>query len=150
MFGIDDAIAIGMKIIDKVLPDPAAKATAQQKLLELQQSGELKLEEFSIQRESIAAGDRNSARVMQGEALKQDDVFAKRFIYFFTIFWSLTSAAYIGFITFGNIPMENIRFADTILGFILGTAVSGMFSFFYGSSANSKSKDATIQSMALK
>lgn len=150
MFGWDDLLNTGFKIIEKVIPDPQARADAEQKLLELKQNGELKLEEFDIKREEIAANDKNSARVMQGEALKQDDLFAKRFIYFFTIFWSIASAAYIGFITFGTIPQENIRFADTILGFILGTAVAGMFSFFYGSTSSSKTKDATIQNMLQK
>jgi uncharacterized membrane protein (DUF106 family) len=41
MFGIDDIINVGMKILDKVIPDPTAKAEAQAKLLELQQQGRL-------------------------------------------------------------------------------------------------------------
>ena len=41
MFGIDDIIGVGMKILDKVIPDPVAKAEAQAKLLELQQQGRL-------------------------------------------------------------------------------------------------------------
>ena len=41
MFGIDDIIGVGMKLLDKVIPDPAAKAEAQAKLLELQQQGRL-------------------------------------------------------------------------------------------------------------
>jgi uncharacterized membrane protein (DUF106 family) len=41
MFGVDDIINVGMKILDKVIPDPAAKAEAQAKLLELQQQGRL-------------------------------------------------------------------------------------------------------------
>ena len=41
MFGIDDIIGVGMKILDKVIPDPQAKAEAQAKLLELQQQGQL-------------------------------------------------------------------------------------------------------------
>jgi len=41
MFGIDDIIGVGMKILDKVIPDPAAKAEAQAKLVELQQQGKL-------------------------------------------------------------------------------------------------------------
>lgn len=41
MFGIDDIIGVGMKILDKVIPDPQAKAEAQAKLLELQQQGRL-------------------------------------------------------------------------------------------------------------
>jgi uncharacterized membrane protein (DUF106 family) len=41
MFGIDDIIGVGMKILDKVIPDPAAKAEAQAKLIEMQQQGRL-------------------------------------------------------------------------------------------------------------
>ena len=41
VFGIDDIIGVGMKILDKVIPDPVAKAEAQAKLLELQQQGRL-------------------------------------------------------------------------------------------------------------
>jgi hypothetical protein len=41
MFGIDDIINVGMKILDKVIPDPVAKAEAQAKLLEMQQQGRL-------------------------------------------------------------------------------------------------------------
>ena len=41
MFGIDDIVSVGMKILDKVIPDPAAKAEAQAKLVELQQQGRL-------------------------------------------------------------------------------------------------------------
>jgi uncharacterized membrane protein (DUF106 family) len=41
MFGVDDIISVGMKILDKVIPDPAQKAEAQAKLLEIQQQGRL-------------------------------------------------------------------------------------------------------------
>jgi len=41
MFGVDDIINVGMKILDKVIPDPAAKAEAQAKLLEIQQQGRM-------------------------------------------------------------------------------------------------------------
>ena len=41
MFGVDDIVSIGMKVMDKVIPDPAAKAEAQAKLVELQQQGRL-------------------------------------------------------------------------------------------------------------
>lgn len=150
MLGIETIVNVGMKLIDRVIPNPEARAEAHRKLLELQQSGELKLEEFDIKREEIAVNDRISARTMQSSALGQDDLFAKRFIYYFSIFWSIASATYIGFITFGTIPIENTRFADTILGFLLGTAIAGMFSFFYGSSSSSKNKDAIIQNMTNK
>ena len=41
MFGIDDIINTGLKIIDKVIPDPAAKAQAQLELQKLAQDGKL-------------------------------------------------------------------------------------------------------------
>jgi hypothetical protein len=44
--GILDA---GLKILDKVLPDPAAKAAAQLELLKLQQAGEFKALEADLQ-----------------------------------------------------------------------------------------------------
>lgn len=41
MFGIDDILAVGMKLVDKFVPDPQAKQEAQLKLMEMQQNGEL-------------------------------------------------------------------------------------------------------------
>ena len=41
MFGIDDIIGAGLKIIDKVIPDPAAKAAAQLELQKSAQDGKL-------------------------------------------------------------------------------------------------------------
>lgn len=41
MFGIDDLINTGLKIIDKVVPDPQAKAQAQLELQKLAQDGKL-------------------------------------------------------------------------------------------------------------
>lgn len=89
----------------------------------------------------MAYGDTANARNLQVEALRQDDLFSKRFIYYFAIFWSIFAAGYIGFITFGTIPPDNQRFADTILGFLLGTVVATILQFFFGSSMGSKEKD---------
>jgi len=41
MFGIDDIINVGMKLVDKLIPDPAAKAQAQLELAKLAQDGKL-------------------------------------------------------------------------------------------------------------
>jgi uncharacterized membrane protein (DUF106 family) len=41
MFGIDDILSVGLKLVDKFFPDPQAKQEAQIKLLEMQQNGEL-------------------------------------------------------------------------------------------------------------
>jgi len=41
MFGLDSILNVGMKLIDKLIPDPQAKQEAQLKILELQSNGEL-------------------------------------------------------------------------------------------------------------
>ena len=77
------------------------------------------------------------------KAMESDDPLVRRFVYYFITFWSVLAACYIGFITFGDIPEKNIRFADTILGFVLGTMVASMFQFLLGSSIGSRKKDET-------
>lgn len=90
--------------------------------------------------------DVDSARKMQIAALQQDDLFSKRFIYYFAIAWSLFAMLYFVFVTFGNV--SNLRMADTILGFLLGTAIAGIFQFFYGSTQRSREKDDTIKALS--
>ena len=75
-----------------------------------------------------------NARNMQVENLKQDDKFSKRFVYYFAMFWSVFAVIYLAGITFIEIPKENTRFADTIVGFLLGTVVATLIGFFYGNS----------------
>jgi hypothetical protein len=41
MFGIDDIVSVGMKILDKVIPDPAQKAQAALDLQKLANDGQL-------------------------------------------------------------------------------------------------------------
>jgi len=83
----------------------------------------------------------DGARNMQLAAMENDDPLVRRFVYFFIGFWSVLSSIYIGCITFIDIPNENARFADTILGFVLGTMVASMFQFLLGSSLGSRNKD---------
>jgi hypothetical protein len=97
-----------------------------------------KHEEFMAE---IDLKNMQGARDMQLKAMDSDDPLVRRFVYYFVTFWSILSAAYIGFITFGEIPESNIRFADTILGFVLGTMVASMFQFLLGSSLGSRKKD---------
>ena len=51
MFPLEALFDIGNKLIDKLIPDPAAKAAAQQKLIELQQQGQL----AELQADSVEA-----------------------------------------------------------------------------------------------
>jgi hypothetical protein len=89
---------------------------------------QINLDEFKIEEANTA-----DARAMQVAAVQQSDVFSKRFTMYLTVFWSLAAVVYIGFITFSVIPDKNVRFADTILGFMLGTVVATLLNFWYGS-----------------
>lgn len=97
----------------------------------------MKHEEFLITETNDNTAD---ARAMQQAALKQDDVFSKRFVYYLASAWSLSAMIYIGCITFLPIPPANMRFSDTILGFLLGTVVATILNFFFGSSSGSVKK----------
>lgn len=101
----------------------------------------MKHEEFMVEQANKNTAD---ARAMQTAALKQDDKFSKRFVMYLAIFWSITAVSYIFFITFGSIPEANVRFADTILGFLLGTVVATIINFFLGSSAGSREKTEAL------
>jgi hypothetical protein len=136
--GKDKAVEV---IKEKTGIDLTQKKTLSQEDIQKLKEFQEKEKEFLLKQIELANQDRADARSMQREALKQDSWFAKNFIYLFAIAWSVFAFAYIGFITFGNIPQQNIRFADTILGFLLGTALAGILQFFYGSSLGSKIKD---------
>lgn len=97
-----------------------------------------KHEEFRIEQAHKNTAD---ARAMHVAALGQEDLLAKRFVIYLTAFWSGVAALYIAFITFGNIPEANVRFADTVLGFLLGTVVATVLNFWLGSSDSSRKKD---------
>ena len=105
-----------------------------------------RIEQRSHELQIAYLADIDSARKMQIAALEQDDVFSKRFIYYFASAWSAFSMAYFVFVTFGSV--SNLRMADTILGFLLGTAIAAIFQFFYGSSARSREKDDTIKQLS--
>lgn len=115
------------------------------KLRELEISSKLELEKLALENKkednraseaivNAQVGEYANSRSLQAEALKQDDKFSKRFIYYFAIFWSVFAVVYLTGITFIEIPKENVRFADTTVGFLLGTVVATLIGFFYGNS----------------
>jgi len=129
-------VAIAQQVTGTSSPTEALEAVqrAPGKQVELEEA--LLANEHEL--EVMAYKDRADARKMQVAALQSDDKFAKRFVYYFAIAWSAFAFVYIYMITFTVIPENNQRFADIILGFLLGTVLAGMFAFFYGSSAGNE------------
>lgn len=81
----------------------------------------------------LALEDWQDARAMQVAAMKQADPFVKRFIYYLASFWSIVATAFIFLIIMYPIPKDNLRFADVVLGFVLGTIIATIIQFFFGS-----------------
>ncbi|MBE8578700.1 hypothetical protein [Vibrio sp. OPT18] len=100
-----------------------------------------KVEDALMQHElefnKLAFGDKKDAREMQEKTIDSGDKFASRFLYYFSFYWAIIASAYLFAITFVGIPAQAVRFADTILGFLLGTIIAGIISFFYGASFKS-------------
>ena len=110
----------------------------------------LKLKELDLEYAKVDAADRDSARKMQIVALQQDDLFSKRFNYYFAMGWSLFSMVYFILVTFVDLPKDGVNFANIILGFLLGTAIAAIFNFYFGSSQGSKDKTKELQDMMVK
>ena len=146
---IDDLISdVGLPLVKKGIKatlgiDIEAKeltAEDKQKLLDSQ----VEIMKIDFEKLKLDYQNTNDARDLQKVALQQDDIFSKRFVYYLATFWSFVCVIYIFFITFGAIPENNIRFADTILGFLLGTIIATIINFFLGSSKGSADKQDII------
>lgn len=55
--------------------------------------------------------------------------------------WSFFAIGYIVAVTFLQVPFENVRVVDQVLGFIMGTVAGSILQFWTGSSLGSKTKD---------
>lgn len=108
---------------------------------------QMRLIDVAAEEDARAVADRADARAMQVAALGQEDLMAKRFVYWFAAAWSLFAMAYLTFITFVDFPLSNQRFADTILGFLLGTIIATIIVYFFGSSKGSHGKDNALNGL---
>lgn len=111
------------------------------KVLEFQQH----MADLEVELERMRYADIANARHLQETALNQDDLFSKRFIYWFAAAWSLFTMFYVTLVTFytPNTP-EGKSIAQTVLGFLLGTAVASIFMYFFGSTRTSDSKNRLL------
>ena len=78
----------------------------------------------------MANEDRSDARASMNKTTVN-----RYFVHGMTAFWTIIAAALIFGLAFFEIPEANVRFADTIIGFVLGTIIATMMGFYYGSSS---------------
>lgn len=104
----------------------------------------LEQDQLSATLQQLQFADVASARTLQASALNQEDVFSKRFIYYFTAAITIFTFLYIILISFAPIPLANQRFVDVTQGVLIGSVFVQVINFFYGSSKTSQTKDTTI------
>lgn len=153
MFGIDflDKLIsdVGLPLVKKGikttlgidLESKELTAEDKQKIMDSQ----IEIMKIDFEKLKLEYENTNSARDMQKVALQQDDTFSKRYVYYLATFWSLVAVGYIFLITFLTIPEANVRFADTTLGFLLGTIVATIINYFFGSSKSSSDKNQLLK-----
>jgi hypothetical protein len=151
--GSDKAADVAGKVIDvaKVVTgkgDGAAAVTAIQldpaKAVEFQ----LAMGAQQLDLERMYLVDTQNARALQVAALAQEDIFSKRFVYYFAAAWSVFSMVYFMAVTFFPPPADGVRIADTILGVLIASVIGVMFAYFYGTNRDSKKKDDTINKLS--
>ena len=147
---IDDLISdIGMPLVKKGvkaltgidLESKELTAEDKQKIMDSQ----IEIMKIDFEKMKLEYQNTNDARDMQKVALQQDDTFSKRYVYYLATFWSFVAVGYIFLITFLTIPESNVRFADTTLGFLLGTIVATIINYFFGSSKSSLDKNQLLK-----
>lgn len=73
MIGLESLLTIGGKLIDKLIPDPAAKAQAQLELAKMAQDGELARMADETRRRELELVDGQQAHKEQQETIRSGD-----------------------------------------------------------------------------
>jgi hypothetical protein len=141
MLPLGAILSIGEKVLDKVMPDPNAKAEAQAKLMALAQQGQLaELEAMGKEMESARNREIQIATSESAPLLNK-------------IVTPVLALGTVGltFILFGVIIFTDVD-ADSkdILIYVLGaltSAVTMVLGYYFGSSAGSKEKDSKIKDL---
>ena len=88
--GVEDAVS---EVAKAIVGDPLAAQ---------------KIKEMELEFAKVEAANVADARALQVAALQQEDLFSKRFIYYFATVWSVFAMVYFSFATFGTIPESAI------------------------------------------
>jgi hypothetical protein len=141
MLPIAAILSIGEKVLDKVMPNPEAKAEAQAKLMEMAQKGQL-AELEAMGKEMQSARDRE-IQIATSEAAPLLNKIVTPVLALGTV--GLT------FILFAVIIFVDVdEQSKDILVYVLGaltSAVTMVLGYYFGSSAGSKEKDSKIKEL---
>jgi DNA-binding IclR family transcriptional regulator len=137
-------LSIGEKVLDKVMPDPGAKAEAQAKLMELAQQGQLaELEAFT--KDMASARDRE-IKIATSEAAPMLNKIVTPVLALGTVCLSFILFAVILFV-----PVD--QSSKDIIIYVLGaltSAVTMILGYYFGSSVGSKDKSQQLEEVLEK
>ena len=134
-------LSIGEKVLDKVIPDPSAKAEAQAKLMEMAQKGQLAELEFQA-KEMASARDRE-VQIATSEFAPMLNKIVTPILALGTV--ALTFLLY-AVIIFVDVDEQSKDILIYVLG-ALTSAVTMVLGYYFGSSAGSKEKDQKIKDL---
>jgi len=138
MLPIAALLSIGEKVLDKVLPDPAAKAEAQAKLMEMAQKGQLA--ELEAMTKEMDSARRREIEIATSQFAPTINKIVTPVLALGTV--GLTFLLF-GIIVFAEVKPE----AKDIIIYVLGaltSAVTMVLGYYFGSSQGSKEKSAQL------
>jgi hypothetical protein len=141
MLPLGAILSIGEKVLDKVMPDPNAKAEAQAKLMEMAQRGELAQLESHV-KEMQSARDRE-IQIATSSAAPMLNKIVTPVLALGTV--SLTFILF-GVIIFVDVDSDSKDILIYVLG-ALTSAVTMVLGYYFGSSAGSKEKSSQIDEL---
>lgn len=141
MIPLGALLSIGEKVLDKVIPDPNAKAEAQAKLMEMAQKGQLAELEF-MAKEMDSARNRE-VQIAMSEYAPMLNKIVTPILALGTV--GLTFILY-GVIIFVDVDAESKDILIYVLG-ALTSAVTMVLGYYFGSSMGSKEKDEKLKDL---
>jgi len=141
MLPLGAILSIGEKVLDKVMPDPNAKAEAQAKLMEMAQRGELAQLESHV-KEMQSARDRE-IQIATSSAAPMLNKIVTPILALGTV--ALTFILY-AIIIFTDVDEQSKDILIYVLG-ALTSAVTMVLGYYFGSSAGSKEKSQQIDDL---
>jgi len=141
MLPIAAILSIGEKVLDKVIPDPGAKAEAQAKLMEMAQKGQLA--ELEAMTKEMESARNREMQIATSEFAPMLNKIVTPILALGTV--GLTFILY-AVIIFVDVDAESKDILIYVLG-ALTSAVTMVLGYYFGSSMGSKEKDGKIREL---
>jgi len=141
MLPLGAILSIGEKVLDKVMPDPEAKAKAQATLMEMAQKGQLA--ELEAMGKEMESARNREIQIATSEFAPMLNKIVTPLLALGTV--ALTFILY-AIIIFTDVDEQSKDILIYVLG-ALTSAVTMVLGYYFGSSAGSKEKSAQIDDL---